>query len=172
MSDVVCNTSCMVVSVVRRHSCDSHSRHFAHIHDNLCCSLRATEWFECTMQIACFQLVVTPLVSINQPWWVFHHQVCVIEHLVHMLLWRWCWLCIQPVITTRDEVACCCEKRFMPFESLRHGIIRIRPSELFESINDLLSMICAWDASVDEGSAIGTSLIQHSLLECTGPVFC
>ena len=58
------------------------------------------------------------------------------------------------------------------FESLRDGIVRICTSEPFESCNDLLSMVCAWDASVDEGSGIGTSLIQHSLLECTSPVFC
>ena len=85
--DVVCNTPCMVVSVVTRHLCDSHPCHFAHTHHNLCCSLRTMEWCECTMHIACFHLVVTPLVSINQPWWVFHHQVCVVEHLVHVLRW-------------------------------------------------------------------------------------
>ena len=72
--------------VVKRHSCDSHPCHFAHTHHNLCSSLRAIEWFECTMHIACIHLVVTPLVCINQPWWVFLHQQCVVEHLVHVLV--------------------------------------------------------------------------------------
>ena len=71
--DLVSNTSCMVVSLVTRHSCDSHPCHFAHIHDNLCSSLRATEWFECTMRIACIHLVVTPLVCVHQEWWVLEH---------------------------------------------------------------------------------------------------
>ena len=71
-----------------------------------------------------------------------------------------------------DDVACCCEKRLMLFESLRDDIIRTYPSEPFESCNDLLSMVCARDASVKKGSGIGTSLHQHSLLECTSPVFC
>ena len=81
-------------------------------------------------------------------------------------------LCLKPVIIKVDDVACCCEKRLMLFESLRDGIVRICPSEPFESTNDLLSMVCARDAFVEKGSAIGTSLIQHSLLECTSPVFC
>ena len=46
------------------------------------------------------------------------------------------------------------------------------PSEPFESTNDLLSMVCARDASVEKGSGIGTSLIQHLLHQCTCPVFC
>ena len=81
--DLVCNTPCMVASLVRRHSSHPRPCHFAHTRDNLCSSLRAMEWFECTMHISCFHLVVTPLVSINQPCWLFHHQVCVIEHIVH-----------------------------------------------------------------------------------------
>lgn len=44
--------------------------------------------------------------------------------------------------------------------------------KVFESCNDLAGMVCAWDVFVEEGSAIDTSLIQHSLLECTSPVFC
>ena len=59
----------------------------------------------------------------------------------------------------------------MLLESVRDGMIRECPSELLESRNDLVSMVCAWDAFVEEGSAIDTSLIQHSLLECTSPVF-
>ena len=86
------------------------------------------------MHIACFYLVVTLFVCINQPWWVFHHHVCVVEHLVHVL-WRWCWLCLQSVITMIDDVACCYEKMLMLFELLRDGIIRIGSS-------DLLSMVC------------------------------
>ena len=70
-----------------------------------------------------------------------------------------------------DNVVCCCEERPMLFESLRYGI-RICPSEPFESHNDLLSMVCAWDASVDDGSGIGTSFIYHSLHQCTSPAFC
>ena len=137
----MCNTPCIVASLVTRHLCDSHPCHFAHTRHNVCSSLGATEWYECTMHISCFHLVVTPFVSINQPWWMFHHQVCVAEHLVHVLWWR--WLCHKPVITTKiDDVACCCEKRLMLFESLRHGIIRICPSEPFESTNDLVSMVC------------------------------
>ena len=105
----MCSTPCMVVSLVTRHLCDCHPCHFAHTHHNVCCSLRTMVWFECTMHIACFHLVVTTLVSINQPWWVFHHQVCVVEHLVHVLWWWW-WLCLKPVITKIDYVACSCEK--------------------------------------------------------------
>ena len=71
-----------------------------------------------------------------------------------------------------DDVACSCEELFMLLESTREGIIRECPSESLESHNDLVGMVCAWDVSVDEGSAIDTSLIQHSLLECTSPVFC
>ena len=137
--DLVCNTPCMVASVVRRHSSHPRPCHFAHTRNNLCSSLRAMEWFECTMHIACIHLVVTPLVCINQPWWVFHHQVCVVEHLVHVL---WCcWLCLKPAIATKDDVVCC-EKRLMLFESLRHDIIRVCPSEPFESTNDMVSMVC------------------------------
>ena len=47
----------------------------------------------------------------------------------------------------------------MLLESVREGIIRVCPSESLESRNDLLSMVCAWDAFVEEGSAIDTSLI-------------
>ena len=61
-----------------------------------------------------------------------------LSNLVHALWW---WLCLQPVITEIDDVACCCEKRLMLFELLRDGIIRICPSELFESTNDLVSMV-------------------------------
>ena len=74
--DLVCNTPCMVASVVTRRSCDSHPCHFAHTRDNLCSSLRATEWFECTMHITCIHLVVTPLVCVHQEWWVLEHEVC------------------------------------------------------------------------------------------------
>ena len=129
------------------------------------------ELCECTMHIACFHLVVTSLFCIRQPCKMFYHQVCVVEHLFHVSWWQ-CCLCPQPVITKVDEVACCFEKRLMLFESLRDGIIRICLSEPFESCNDLLSMVCVWNASVEDGSAIGTSLIQHSLLECTCSVFC
>ena len=107
-----------------------------------------------------------PMVSVSAS------SVCVIEHLVHVLWWWLCWLCLKPFITMIDDVTCCCEKRLMLFESLRDGIIRICPSEPFESTNNLLSMVCAQDASVKKGSAIGTSLIQHSLHQCTCPVFC
>ena len=37
---------------------------------------------------------------------------------------------------------------------------------------DVVGMVCAWNAFVEEGSAIDTSLIQHLLLECTSPVLC
>ena len=121
------------------------------------------------MHIACFHLV-TPFVCINQSWWVFHHQVCVVEQSICVSR-RWCWLCLQPVIATWNDVASFCEESLKPLESLRDDIIRICPSEPFEGCNDLLSMVCAWDASVKKGSAIGISLIQYSLLECTGPVF-
>ena len=71
------------------------------------------------------------------------------------------------------KLACLCEKRLMLFESLKHGIIRMCPYELFESTNDLVSVVCVENAFVvEKGSAIGTSLIQHSLLECISPVFC
>ena len=81
-------------------------------------------------------------------------------------------MCLKPFITTMDDVACSCEESFMLIESMRDGIIGVCPSESFESRNDLLSMVCAWDAFVEEGSAIDTSLIQHTLLECTSPVLC
>ena len=122
------------------------------------------------MHIVCIHLVVTPLVCVRQEWWILEHEVRVVEQSICVSRW-WCWLCLQPVITKVDEVACC-EKRLMLLESLRHGIIMICSSEPFESCNDLLSMICACDVSVEKGSAIGTSLIQHLLLECTSPVFC
>ena len=73
--DVMCNTLCMVASLVTRHSCDCHPRHVAYTPHNLCTSLRAMELFECTLYMLCFLSVVTPLVSINQPRWLFHHQV-------------------------------------------------------------------------------------------------
>ena len=60
--DVVCNTPCMVVSVVTRHLCDSHACYFALTHNDACCSLRPIEECECTMHIACFHLVVALLV--------------------------------------------------------------------------------------------------------------
>ena len=53
----------------------------------------------------------------------------------------------------------------MLLESTRDSTIRECPSESFESRNDLLSMVCGWDVFVEEGSAIDTSLIQHSLLD-------
>ena len=71
-----------------------------------------------------------------------------------------------------DDVACSCEESFIPLESVRDGIIRIYPCESLENRNDLVSTVCGWDAFVEEGSAIDTSLIQHSLLECTSPVLC
>ena len=74
--NMVCNTPRMVLSVVTRHSYDSHPCHFAHTRDNQCSSSRTMEWFECTMHIACIHPVVTSLVCIHQPWWVFQHQVC------------------------------------------------------------------------------------------------
>ena len=167
----MCNTPSMVVSVVRRYLCDCHPCHFAHTRDNLCSSLIAMEWFECTMHIACIHLVVTPFVCVHQEWWVLEHEVCVVEQSICVSR-RWCWLCLKPVIITRDYMASSCGESLEPLESLRHGIVRICPSEPFESCNDLLSMVCARDVSVEKGSAIGTSLIQHSLLECTSPVFC
>ena len=137
----MCNTPSMVVSVVTRHLCDCHPCHFANTHHNLCPLLTTMECFECTMHIWCFHLVVTPLVSIHQPWCVFQHQVCVIEHLVHVL-WMWWWLCLQPVITTIDDVACCCEKSLKVIEWMRDGMVRIHPSEPFESRHDLVGMLC------------------------------
>ena len=80
--------------------------------------------------------------------------------------------CVSSLLSPRDEVACCCEKRLMLFESLMDGIIRVCSSEPFENTNDLVSMVCTWDAFVEEGSAIGISLIQHSLHQCACPVFC
>ena len=71
------------------------------------------------------------------------------------------------------KLACLCEKRLMLFESLRDGIIRMCPYELFESTNDLVSVVCVENAFVvEKGSAIGTSLIQLLILECISPVFC
>ena len=70
-----------------------------------------------------------------------------------------------------DDVACSCEELFILLESMREGIIQECPSELPESHYDLVGMVCACDAFVEEGSAIDTSIIQHSLLECTSPVF-
>ena len=58
-----------------------------------------------------------------------------------------------------DDVACSCEELFMLLESVREGIIRECPSESLESRNDLLSMVCAWDAFVEEGSAIDTDTL-------------
>ena len=60
----------------------------------------------------------------------------------------------------------------MLLESVRDGIIGECPSELLESRNDLVGMVCGWDAFVEEGSSIDTSLIHHSLLGYTSPVFC
>ena len=130
--DLVCDTPCMVASLVRRHSSHPRPCHFAHTHHNLCSSLRAMEWFECTMHIACFHLVVTPLVCVHQEWWVLEHEVRIVEQSICVSR-RWCWLCLKPVITTRDDVASCCEESLEPLESLRDGIIRICPSEPFES---------------------------------------
>ena len=167
----MCNTPHMVGSLVRGHLCDSHPCHFAHTRHNLRSSLRAMEWFECSMHITCFHLVVTPLVCIHQERWVFEHQVCVVQQSI-CVSQRQCWFCLKPFITAMDDVACSCEESFMLLESMRDGIIWECPSESLESHNDLLSMVCAWDAFVEEGSAIDTSLIQHSFLECTSPVFC
>ena len=47
----------------------------------------------------------------------------------------------------------------MLLESMRDGIIRVCPSESFESRNDLLSMVCAWDVFVEEGCAIDTDTL-------------
>ena len=169
--DLVCNMPRMVVSLIRGHSSDSHPCHFAHTGHNLRSSLRAMEWFECTMHITCFHLVVTPLVCIHQEWWVFEHQVCVVQQSI-CISRRQCWLCLKPFITTMDDMACSCEESFVLLESLRDGIIRECQSESLERCNDLVCMVCGWDAFVEEGSAIDTILIQHSLLECTSPVFC
>ena len=48
-----------------------------------------------------------------------------------------------------DDVACSCDELFMLLESVRDGIIRVCPSESLESRNDLLGMVCAWDAFVE-----------------------
>ena len=53
---MVRNIPCMVASLVRRHSSHPRPCHFAHTRDNLCSSLRATEWFECTMHNSCLVL--------------------------------------------------------------------------------------------------------------------
>ena len=106
---------------------ESHPCHFAHTRHNLCSSLRAMEWFECTMHITCFHLVVTSLVCIHQEWWVFEHQVCVVQQSICESR-RQCWLCLKPFITTRDDVACSCEESFMLLESVGDGIFREMPS--------------------------------------------
>ena len=80
------------------------------------------------------------------------------------------WVYVAIDVTTGQEASC--EELLVLLESVRDGIIRECPSESFESRNDLLSMVCGWDAFVEEGSAIDTRLIQHSLLECTSPVLC
>ena len=41
-------------------------------------------------------------------------------------------------------------------------MVRICPSEPFESHHDLVGMVCACNVFVEEDSAIGTSLIHHS----------
>ena len=102
---------------------------------------------------------------------IFEHLVCAIQQLI-CALWRQCWLCLKPFITTMDDVACSREESFVLLESMGDGIIGVCPSESLESRNDLVGMVCGWDAFMEEGSAIDTSLIQHSLLECTSPVFC
>ena len=104
-----CNTPCMVASLVTRHSCDSRPCHFAHTRDNLCCLLRTMEWFECTMHIACFHLVVTPLVCVHQEWWVLEHEVRVVEQSICVSR-RWRWLCIKPVIAAWNDAASSCEE--------------------------------------------------------------
>ena len=115
--DLVCNTPCMVASLVRRHSSHPRPCHFAHTRDNLCSSLRAIEWFECTMHIACFHLVVTPLVCVHQEWWVLEHEVRVVEQSICVSR-RWCWLCLQPVIATWNDAASSYEESLEPLESL------------------------------------------------------
>ena len=139
--DVVCNTPCMVASLVTRHLCDCHLCHFAHTPHNVCSSLRAMEWYECTMHIMCIHFVVTPLVCVHQEWCVLEHEVRVVEQSICVSR-RWCWLCLQPVITTWNDAASSCEESLEPLESLRDGIVRICPSEPFESTNDLLSIVC------------------------------
>ena len=119
--DLVCNIPCMVVSLVRRRSSHPRPCHFAHTRDNLCSSLRAMEWFECTMHIACFHLVVTPLVCVHQEWWVLEHEVRVVEQSICVSR-RWCWLCLQPVIATWNDAASSCEESLEPLKSLRDGI--------------------------------------------------
>ena len=106
--DLVCDTPCMVASLVRRHSSHPRPCHFAHTRDNLCSSLRATEWFECTMHIAYIHLVVTPFVCVHQEWWVLEHEVRVVEQSICVSL-RWCWLCLKPVIATWNDAASSCE---------------------------------------------------------------
>ena len=126
--DVACNTPCMVVSVVTRHSSHPFPCHFAQPPHTVCSSLRAMEWFECTMHIMCIHLVVTPLVCVHQEWWVLEHEVRVVEQSICVSR-RWCWLCLKSGITKIDDVVCCCEMRLLLFESLRDGIIRVCPSE-------------------------------------------
>ena len=40
---------------------------------------------------------------------------CVSLSIFFHVLLLWCWLCLKPVITKINDVACCCEKRLMPF---------------------------------------------------------
>ena len=65
-------------------------------------------------------------------------------------------------------------RRICAHHHMQTGPCAVLPfdSHFCESRNDLVGMVCAWDAFVEEGSAIDTILIQHSLLECTSPVFC
>ena len=56
------------------------------------------------MYIACFHIVVTPLVCINQEWWMLEHQMSVIEQLVHTL-WQCLSLWFQHGIIICDYVA-------------------------------------------------------------------
>ena len=75
----------------------------------ICSSLRATEWFECTMHIACIHFVVTPLVCIHQEWWVLEHEVRVVEQSICVSR-CWCLSCLKPVITTWNDAASSCEE--------------------------------------------------------------
>ena len=140
--DVVCNTPCMVMSVVTRHLCDSHPCHFAHTLHNLCV-LRKEPWSGVSAQ--CTSCV--PTLSLHHLFpstnhgGCFIHQVCLVEHIVRV----WCGdvgcvsslslprLMVWPVIVRRDS-GC--------FESLRDDNIRICPFEPFESCNDLVGMVC------------------------------
>ena len=86
---------------------------------------------------------------------------CIVEHPCPRVV-EWCWLCLKPVIIMIDDAACC-EKRLMLLESLRHGIIRTCPSNPFENVIDVLGMVCACSAFMDEGSVIGTSLFVERI---------